>query len=203
MRGDSTEYDLLQKWVSKVDYTLEQPYVLTCEVGVREGYASKIIMDVVKERGLGKPYRHIGIDPYGMLDYQHYDQSFSYTADYSEEMKTKMKKDFMLGDYNEFVFMNLTDKKFMKYFKDGVPIYEFSGEFIYDTYDFVHLDGPHMTQHVLEEAIFFAHRMHRGSLMVLDDYPKFNYEMIKQTLGSCYGLQEAEKGENKVCLVKL
>ena len=64
IRGDSTEYDLLEKWSKDFDC---QGYK-TCEVGVREGLGSKIIMDGVRNN-----YIHVGVDPYGDLVYQHFD----------------------------------------------------------------------------------------------------------------------------------
>ena len=43
IRGDSTDYDLLDKWSKDFDC---QGYK-TCEIGVREGLGTKIIMDNV------------------------------------------------------------------------------------------------------------------------------------------------------------
>ena len=40
-------------------------YKLSCEIGVREGLGSKIILDSLQ------PHEHYGIDPYGNLKYQH------------------------------------------------------------------------------------------------------------------------------------
>ena len=56
IQGDSDDYDLLKKW-SK-DFDCNGYY--SCEIGVREGQGSKIIMDNVKNN-----YLHIGVDPYG------------------------------------------------------------------------------------------------------------------------------------------
>ena len=70
IRGDSVEYDLLEKWAKNFD--CEGHY--SCEIGVREGLGSKIIMDNVLNN-----YMHIGIDPYGDLVYQHTDDQASRT----------------------------------------------------------------------------------------------------------------------------
>jgi hypothetical protein len=55
IRGDSSDYDLLEKWTKDFDC---QGYK-TCEIGVREGLGSKIIMDNVRNN-----YIHVGVDPY-------------------------------------------------------------------------------------------------------------------------------------------
>jgi hypothetical protein len=83
IRGDSGEYDLLTKWAN---FDCEGNY--SCEIGVREGLGSKIIMDNIKNN-----FIHIGVDPYGNLNYQHYDTSPSYTADYTDEMRDRLVED--------------------------------------------------------------------------------------------------------------
>ena len=55
IKGDGKEYDLLVKWAK--DFDCEGYY--SCEIGVRQGYGSKLIMDNVKNN-----YMHVGIDPY-------------------------------------------------------------------------------------------------------------------------------------------
>jgi hypothetical protein len=37
---------------------------------------------------------HVGVDPYANLNYQHYDNTGSYTCDYTDEMCEQMLKDF-------------------------------------------------------------------------------------------------------------
>ena len=82
IQGDSIEYELLTKW-SK-DFDCKGYY--SCEIGVREGLGSKIIMDNVKNN-----YMHIGIDPYGDLEYRHYDSDKEpYRCDYTDEMRDKI-----------------------------------------------------------------------------------------------------------------
>ena len=44
IRGDSTEYELLKKWCTTLPFYEEPKSVTTCEIGVREGLGSKIIM---------------------------------------------------------------------------------------------------------------------------------------------------------------
>jgi hypothetical protein len=64
IQGDSVEYHLLAKW-SNFDCDGHH----SCEIGVRDGMGSKIIMDNIKNN-----YIHTGVDPYANLNYQHYDQ---------------------------------------------------------------------------------------------------------------------------------
>ena len=66
IRGDSKDYNLLDNWVRGLK--IETSKVLTCEIGVREGLGSKIIMDGIRGQATGN-YMHIGIDPYGNLKY--------------------------------------------------------------------------------------------------------------------------------------
>ena len=63
-REDSSEYDLLEGACKLVPWA----EVLSAEIGVRQGQGSKIILDSFKD----KKHWHIGIDPYGNLNYQHY-----------------------------------------------------------------------------------------------------------------------------------
>ena len=102
IKRDSSEYELL-KYAAESCFKLNNPnYILSCENGVREGLGSKIIMDEITARMPGVLYKHIGIDPYGNLNYQHYDDSPAYTADYTDAMMKQMEKDFIR--YPEFKF---------------------------------------------------------------------------------------------------
>ena len=76
---------LLEKWAKGLSNL--NNYKLSCEIGVREGLGSRIILDSLQ------PHEHYGIDPYGNLKYQHYDNSPAYTADYTDEMKDRLQKD--------------------------------------------------------------------------------------------------------------
>ena len=114
IRGDSGEYNLLEKWSKNFD--CQGHY--SCEIGVREGQGSKIILDNVINN-----YFHIGVDPYGDRKYQHFDNDIHYywegTKDgrpptYPDSMRDNMLKDF--EDYRvrgKFHFVNKTDIDFM------------------------------------------------------------------------------------------
>jgi hypothetical protein len=187
IRGDSKDYNLLDNWVRSLKIKTDK--VLTCEIGVREGLGSKIIMDGVRGiRGQATGgYMHIGIDPYGNLKYQHYDNSPAYTADYTNEMRLQLEKD--LSDYKEFKLFHMTDKEFMRRYSD------------YGPFNLVHFDGPHMTRHVLNEAIFFAERSEQYTKFIFDDFKGYNMTLIAEAL-EYYGFKTIDKGENKICLEK-
>jgi hypothetical protein len=185
IRGDSTDYHLLNKWVSGMNMSTS---VLSCEIGVREGLGSKVIMDSIKDQGPGE-HRHIGIDPYGNLKYQHYDTSPEYTADYTNDMRLQLEKD-MSFDYPQFKLFHMTDKEFMRRYPE------------YGPFHFVHFDGPHMTRDVLGEAIFFAERSEPFTRFVFDDYKHYDMDLISKTL-SHFNFKEIDRGGNKVCLERL
>ena len=104
IQGDSTEYEKLAEWVKTLPiYSDSLTEILTCEIGVREGLGSKIIMDGIKKKLPEALYKHIAIDPYDNLKYQHYDDSPAYTADYTNEMRNQMEIDFKSYPNSEFV----------------------------------------------------------------------------------------------------
>jgi len=189
IRGDSTEYELLKKWCETLPFFEQPKSVTTCEIGVREGLGSKIIMLSVRAR-IGKvDYKHIGIDPYGNLKYQHYDNSPEYTADYTDEMRLEMQKDF--SDHPEFSFFHMKDTDYMNYFATQPLVY-----------DLVYFNRPHMTKDVITEAVWFADRSRKGSRFIFDDYKKYGMEDISKAL-SYYGFNVMESGQNKIMLQKL
>jgi len=181
IRGDSTDYDLLDKWTKGFDC---QGYK-TCEIGVREGLGSKIIMDNVINN-----YIHVGVDPYGNLEYQHYDDTGAYTCDYTDDMRDTMLKDFLpYRNQGKFTLCNMTDTKFMN-----------DTEHRHSKFMFVHFDGPHMTKDVMTEAVWFANRSIKGTRFVFDDYKKYNTALIAQVL-ELYNFKVIESGKNK-CLIE-
>ena len=185
IRGDSSEYELLKKWCASTPVYSPKDRFYSCEIGVREGLGSKIIMDTFKERIHGTPYMHFGVDPYGNLEYQHYDDSGSYKCDYTDEMYEQMIKDFEM--YPMFYFTKMTDTEFMNSYTNM------------DYFNFVHFDGPHMTRDVITEAVWFANKSVKGTRFVFDDYPKYDMPFIAKILEK-YGFKTIEAGRNKICL---
>ena len=181
IRGDSKDYELLEKWTKDFDC---QGYK-TCEIGVREGLGSKIIMDNVINN-----YIHVGVDPYGNLNYQHYDNSGKYQCDYTDEMRDTMLYDFKpYRNQGKFVLCNMTDIKFMN-----------DSEHRFSTFAFVHFDGPHMTRDVITESVWFANRCAPHTRFVFDDYPKYEMSTIAHAL-TFFDFKTKEMGDNK-CLLE-
>jgi len=189
IKGDGIEYTKLAEWIKTLPVYTEAPeQILTCEIGIREGLGSQIIMDEITARLPGVPYKHIGIDPYGDLNYQHYDESpGKQVVDYSDQMKDQMIKDF--SRYPEFKFHNMTDTEFMNKHPEMGP------------FDFVHFDGPHMTKDVLTESIWFANRSRRGTRFVFDDYINYSMDQVAYCL-TYFDFKTIEAGTNKICLEK-
>jgi hypothetical protein len=187
IQGDSTEYEILEQACKTLGDDL-----FTAEIGVRQGAGSKVILDSLKD----KKHWHIGIDPYGNLDYEHYDGSGSYTCDYTNSMKLQLIKDI---DYENFTLFPMGDDEFMKRFHDGVPIYREKKELI-NNYDLVHFDGPHKTVDVLKEVMFFAQRSRAGTVFVFDDYPKFDMDLILKIIVNDYDFMLLKQGKNKIAL---
>ena len=190
IRGDSTDYDLLEKWTKGFDC---QGYK-TCEIGVREGLGSKIIMDNVINN-----YIHVGVDPYGDLVYQHCDDQPDRTwhgfekgvaPTYPDSMRDQMLYDFKpYRNEGRFTLCNMTDTQFMN-----------DTEHKNSTFSFVHFDGPHMTKDVLTEAIWFANRSAPHTKFVFDDHNTYAMSVIANSL-LYYDFKTKEMGESK-CLLE-
>ena len=82
--GDSVEYSLLAKWTDQLN-VMSTDFITTVEIGVREGYSSHVICDVIKG-----PHVHIGIDPYGDIDYKHVDEVEGSLAYWIDEKGNKL-----------------------------------------------------------------------------------------------------------------
>jgi len=191
IRGDSTDYDLLDKWSKDFDC---QGYK-TCEIGVREGLGSKIIMDNVRNN-----YIHVGVDPYGDLVYQHCDDQPNrqwighepgVAPTYPDSMRDQMLYDFKsYRNEGRFTLCNMTDTKFMN-----------DTEHKNSTFAFVHFDGPHMTRDVITEAIWFANRSAPHTRFVFDDHNEYAMSVIANSL-LYFDFKTKEMGKNKCLLEK-
>jgi len=191
IRGDSTDYDLLEKWTKGFDC---QGYK-SCEIGVREGLGSKIIMDNVINN-----YIHVGVDPYGDLVYQHNDDQADRTwqgfekgvaPTYPDSMRDTMLHDFKpYRNEGKFTLCNMTDTQFMN-----------DTEHKNSTFAFVHFDGPHMTKDVLTEAIWFANRSAPHARFVFDDHNTYAMSIIANVL-LYFDFKTKEMGSNKCLLEK-
>ena len=196
IKGDSTEYHLITKEIGKLK--LNQ-VTLTCEIGLREGLGSKIIMDAILD-SKPKLYKHVAVDPYNNLNYQHYDKSESYTADYTEDMKQKTVS-YLYQNYQEFDFYHMTDEYYFEAMKEGHQFSVDGNCMIYGLYKVVHLDGPHTTHAVLDELKFFIPRMDEEGLIIIDDYKHLKMGIVDMLLKT-YNFNVAEEGDNKIIYKK-
>ena len=189
--GDSFEYEFITEEIKKLNLN---DIVLTCEIGLRRGLGSKTIMDAVIAKGV-ETYRHIAIDPYGNLNYQHYDDTPSSTADYTDYMKVETL--FDLVKYKEFAFFEFPDTYFFQTMKGGYPL-SIDGKIqMHDKYSVVHLDGPHTTLAVGEQITFFMRHMEDESILILDDHKTFNKQSINWCLQKI-GFEVVKEGDRKL-----
>ena len=209
IKGDSAEYKLLAKWVNELPVT---DFTVSLEIGVRQGYSTQVIMDNV----IG-PNFHIGIDPYGDIKYKHVDPKEGYQpywkdakgqimVDFDGSFKTPtypntMKQDFLgaFKKHENFILYQLEDIEYFNAFGGGVPLYYGGTKKIVNTYDFVFFDGPHTTDAVMNEAMFFANRSRVGTRFVFDDHDTYRMDLIAHAL-TFYGFKTIESGDTKIFL---
>jgi hypothetical protein len=196
IKGDSSEYHLITKHIGKLE--LDQ-VTLTCEIGLREGLGSKIIMDAILD---SKPilYKHIAVDPYNNLSYEHYDNEGSVVAGYTEEMKQKTVH-YLYQNYPEFDFFHMTDDYYFKTMGEGHQFVLNQQLVLFGLYQVVHLDGPHTTKAVIDELNFFIPRMASKGLIIIDDYQDLEMGIVDMLLKT-YNFNVAEKGDNKIIYQK-
>ena len=196
IKGDSSEYHLITKHIGKLKIDRA---TLTCEIGLREGLGSKIIMDAVREH---KPnlYKHIAIDPYNNLSYEHYDNEGSVVAGYTEEMKQKTVS-YLYQNYPEFDFYHMTDDYYFKTMGDGHQLGLFNNMMLFGLYKVVHFDGPHTTEAVIQELNFFIPRSETKALFIIDDYKDLRMGIVDMLLLT-YNFKVVEEGENKIIYQK-
>lgn len=189
---DSREYEILTDAVMRCP----SGYNLVCEIGVREGGSSELIMEC-----LSRKYARdllVLIDQYGGMTQIHSDD-VSVVLDYTNSMRNKaLSALYEMAEEKKvnFQFFNLSDQDFFDRFKDGVPVYSGSMRVLLNTYAMVHLDGPHSTASVLNEVNFFAPKIIKGGYVVIDDIGNFNISEIENTLFS-QGFVVGNKGEVK------
>ena len=196
IKGDSTEYHLITEQIGKLK--LDQ-VTLTCEIGLREGLGSKIIMDAILD-SKPKLYKHVAVDPYNNLSYEHYDNEGSVVAGYTEEMKQKTVS-YLYQNYPDFDFFHMTDDYYFKTMGEGHQFVLNQQLVIFGLYQVVHLDGPHTTKAVIDELGFFIPRMASKGLIILDDYTDLQMGIVDMLLKT-YNFNVVEKGDNKIIYQK-
>ena len=179
-RGDGSDYNILK---DAVDFGMRAEG-MSCEIGIREGAGSKIIIEGYQQRK-DLPRVHIGIDPYGGIPYEYTDDEKIWDAYPNKLRDCAIPELFKMcaGTNVDFLFFQMTDEQFFKRFADGVPLYLNHQEFVYNKYGMVFFDGPHTTEATLNETKFFAPRATKNAIFVYDDVVNFyDHDMIKDYL---------------------
>lgn len=195
LQMDSSDYEIIYE-AGKLIKGVEG---FTCEIGVRRGGGSTIIMGTCIENNDRRI--HIGIDPYGNIDYLSGDgrcEKFDYT--------NKMKMLSLAELYNwcltyeyEFLFFNLEDSEFFKRFSDGIPIYNEYKSLI-NKYALVHFDGPHSVETIMSEVIFFGERTPKGGVWIFDDINAYNHNKIENEIFK-FGFEKYQSTQQKASYI--
>ena len=178
---DSANYEVLAEGVKRAS-PVEG---LTCEIGLRRGGGSKVIIDALVETKQHLSKAHVAVDPYGDIAYQETDAR-TVRLDYTNDMRDECLMNMYLycrARKVNFCFFNLEDTEFFKRFADGVPVYDKSKRVV-NTYSFVHFDGPHAVGPLKTEIAFFNDRTRPGAVFVFDDVNSYDHAAIDQALKS-------------------
>ena len=188
--GDSVEYTSLADAVQR----LKNPIGQSMEIGVRLGLGSKTIIDAYRHYHPKTSLVHLGVDPYGNIDYAASDSVLARKFNYDNLMRKTTLINFA-EDYPEFHLVNLEDSEFMNSFANGYPVYDEYKRMI-DKYEMIHFDGPHDTKSVLKEAVFFNQRKADQTVWVFDDISGLNWATLENFMTKAH-FKLVQKGMNK------
>ena len=164
------------------------------EIGVRLGLGSKTIIDAYRHYHPNTSVVHLGVDPYGNIDYAASDSVLARKFNYDNLMRKTTLINFA-EDYPEFHLVNLEDSEFMNSFANGYPVYDEYKRMI-DKYEMIHFDGPHDTKSVLKEAVFFNQRKADQTVWVFDDISGLNWNTLSNFMDKAK-FNLVTKGMNK------
>lgn len=197
---DSTEYELL------IAAATEAAKVegMSCELGLRRGGGTRMILDAFIAVGAYK--NHVAVDPWGNIDYLTTEKNHVRLAtDYTNDMRALCMTELFLyyrGKPVNVKVENMTDTEFFKRFHDYVPFYDNSGTVNETHYCLAHLDGPHDSDVVIDEARFFSPRMHAGAMLVCDDTNLYDHTRSEAVIVGELGFEVATKGQRKIVYSK-
>jgi hypothetical protein len=194
IEGDSSNYEFFDEAIQ----LLKNPIGVSVEIGVRRGMGSKCIIDAYRKYHPQIKLVHLGIDPYGNIEYRMADKSTPVRLDYTNNMKREALID-LTREYPEFNLINLEDNEFFKRFADGYPVYDNFKRLI-TQYETVHFDGPHDTESVMKEVQFFVERKPNQCIYIFDDIDTHDIDKIGEHL-IWNGFKEIKKGERKTVFV--
>jgi hypothetical protein len=90
IEGDSKEYEVFEEAIKQ----LTNPIGATVEIGVRRGMGSKMIIDSFRKHHPNVTLNHLGIDPYGNIEYNPMEAHLNVRLDYTNDMKRDALLDF-------------------------------------------------------------------------------------------------------------
>jgi len=190
---DSKEYEILIDAATNI----KDVDGVTCEIGVREGGSTKLIIDTLKKTGQNKI--HIAIDPYGDIPY-YTTQTHQARCGYHNSMKKQMLSElyaYCFSINQEVMYFPLESYEFCNRFADGVPVYEQEKKII-NEYALVHCDGSHRLEDVLAEFNFFEKRISKGGFIVFDDIHIYPHMEKLDPIIRRAGYEIMQQGNNKV-----
>ena len=168
--GDSGEYELLTEAAAKTTVP-----GLLCEVGTRLGGGVAAILEKWT-----RPYAtFLTIDPYGNVPYEQAQGVFvrlDYTNDMLIAAMTTLPR-FCADKGVIWLPFIMEDTEFFRRYPDGVPLYNHSKRIV-NEYAFIHIDGPHSEQAVLDEINFFLPRIPVGGAIAFDDIHLYDHGYI-------------------------
>lgn len=149
---------------------------LTCEIGVRRGLGSVVIMKACQDNNDKRV--HVGIDPWGHLPYN----ADGGRSNYTNKMKRETLRDLYAWcciTEQEFLMFIMKDTEFFERFAAGVPVHEWESSLV-NEYAYVYIDGPHHTAAVTTEVEFFEPRSPVGAVWQFDNTNTYDHGPIHQ-----------------------
>jgi hypothetical protein len=98
IEGDSKEYEVFEEAIKQ----LTNPIGATVEIGVRRGMGSKLIIDSFRKHHPNVKLNHLGIDPYGNIEYNPMEAHKNIRLDYTNDMKRDAILDFTKSKVSRF-----------------------------------------------------------------------------------------------------
>ena len=149
---------------------------LTCEIGVRAGLGSALIMNTCQANDDKRI--HVGIDPWGNIDIVLGERIV--TADYTNGMKREALKKLYEWCYNhgqELYMFAMTDTEFFELFAEGIPVHDNGVSLKMNEYAYVFIDGPHNNAAVQAAIEFFEPKSPVGAVWQFDNCDAYGHDV--------------------------
>lgn len=205
IEGDGLEYEILVNSAKHV--SCNNIVGLTCEIGVRRGLGSCLIMKELQTNDEKRFInQHVAIDPYGSIPYFD-DVLGDHDGGYSNSMRRETAASlFKLASESNWnlSFFFIESSEYFRRYSDGLPAYDDKNgkKTLLDKYSLVHFDGQHTRQDVIDEFSFFENRMSKGGIMIFDDIETYNHsEIEKDFILKNTRYQMFSKGQRKAAYI--